>query len=346
MYQIDQTPYVLQIAKQDEYGLTHQFDISDWLDEYPDAAIGIAIVRPGETDDDAMPATTTIDGSTMTWTVSAWETEKPGHSTAEARMLAQDEGGGNVKVKSAIIRTFVAPSVADGLPTDPLLPFIDQVIVYANVANSKYNLAIEEANRAQSERILAEEENRLAGVARDAADGFTGSAQTAQGLAESARDDSYTYADYAEENATIARDAAIESIAAKNLSLQYRDTAQGHAQSAFGAQQGAESARDLAQGYVNTFIPAEQARASAEGVRQSSETSRENAEDLREIAETARVNAQFKSASASGNNLVFTKKDNTTMTVSDALKPFQDAIQSLSFALNEDSELEVTYGGY
>ena len=346
MYKIDQTPYVLQIAKQNEYGLTHEFDISDWLAEYPDLAVGIAVVRPGESEDDAEPATTVIDGTTMTWTIRPWETEKPGHSTAEARMLSLDTNGNPVKVKSAIIRTFVVPSIADGLPTDPQMSYIDQVIVYANVANDKFNLAIEEANRAHNERVLAEEENRLAGVARDEAEGFAGDAQTAQGLTESARGDAYMYADYAEENATIARDAAIESIAAKNLSLQYRNTADGYAQSALGARQGAESARDLAQGYVNTFIPAEQARASAEGVRQSSETSRENTEDLREIAETARVNAQFKSASASGNNLVFTKNDNTTMTVADALKPFQDAIQSLSFGLNEDSELEVTYGGY
>ena len=66
MYKIDQTPYVLQIAKQDEFGLTHQFDISEWLAEYPDLTVGIAVVRPEETEDDAEPATTVIDGTTMT----------------------------------------------------------------------------------------------------------------------------------------------------------------------------------------------------------------------------------------------------------------------------------------
>lgn len=328
MYKIDQTPYVLQIAKQDEYGLTHEFDISDWLAEYPDLTVGIAVVRPEETEGDAEPATTVIDGTTMTWTIRPWETEKPGHGTAEARMLSLDINGNPVKVKSAIIRTFVVPSIADGLPTDPQMSYIDQVIVYANVANEKYNLAIDEANRAHDERVLAEEENRLAGVARNAADGFAGDAQTAQGLAESARGDAYMYADYAEENATIARDAAIESVSAKNLSLQYRDATQGYAQSALGAKQGAESARDLAQGYVDTFLPAEQSRLSAEGVRQQNETSRVEAESLRVIAEIARQNARIKSAHADGDNLVFTKQDNTSLVVTDALKSVNDAAQS------------------
>ena len=154
MYPIENTPYVLRIAKQDEYGSAHQhqFDVSDWLAEYPGASIGIAVVRPGETEDDANPATTTIDGNTMTWTVSAWETEFPGHSTAEARMLAQDDLGNDVLVKSATIRTFVVPSIADGLPTDPMMPFINQVIVYAGIASAAAQSAVD---------LLASIEQRL-----------------------------------------------------------------------------------------------------------------------------------------------------------------------------------------
>ena len=154
MYPIENTPYVLQIAKQDEYGSAHQhqFDVSDWLSEYPGASIGIAVIRPGETEDDAMPATTVIAGTTMTWTVSAWDTEIPGHSTAEARLLAQDDLGNDVLVKSATIRTFVVPSIADGLPTDPMMPFINQVIVYAGIASAAAQSAVD---------LLASIEQRL-----------------------------------------------------------------------------------------------------------------------------------------------------------------------------------------
>lgn len=155
MYKIDQTPYVLQIAKQDEYGLTHEFDISDWLAEYPDLAVGIAVVRPGETEDDAEPATTVIDGATMTWTIRPWETEKPGHGAAEARMLSLDTNGNPVKVKSAIIRTFVVPSIADGLPTDPQMSYIDQVIVYAGIASAAAQSAVD---------LLASIEQRIAAL--------------------------------------------------------------------------------------------------------------------------------------------------------------------------------------
>lgn len=54
--------------------------------------------------------------------------------------------------------------------------------------------------------------------------------------------------------------------------------------------------------------------------------------------------ASFKSASASGDDLVFVKNDNSTLTVADALKPMSDAIQSLSFNITAEGELEVAYG--
>ena len=348
MYPIENTPYVLRIAKQNEYGSAHQhqFDVSDWLAEYPGASIGIAVIRPGETEDDAMPATTVIVGTTMTWTVSAWETEIPGHSTAEARMLAQDDLGNDVLVKSATIRTFVVPSIADGLPTDPMMPFINQVITYAGIANSNSTLATDEADRANAERLLAEEEGRLAGVARTNAQGFAVDAATAQGLAEDARDAASAYSSYAEENATIARDSAIGAVAAKDLSQQYRDSALGYANVALGAKddaedaqglaetaQGlAEAARDLTQGYSELFVQAESAREAAEGIRLSNESARGSAEVLRISAESARViaeaarkNAQIDSVSASGNDLVFTRVNNDVLAIIDGLKPINDA---------------------
>ena len=61
--------------------------------------------------------------------------------------------------------------------------------------------------------------------------------------------------------------------------------------------------------------------------------------------------ASFKSASASGDDLVFVKNDNSTLTVADALKPMTDIVsdvgielaklQGIAFAINADGELEV-----
>lgn len=321
MYKIDQTPYVLEISKQDEFGRIHQFDISDWIEEYPTASIGIAVVRPTETESDAMPATTTIDGNVMFWTINAWETEKPGHGTAEARMMAQDENGNNVKVKSAVIRTFVKPSIADGLPADPLMPFIDQVITYSGIANSKSMLATEDADRAHDERLLAEEASRLARLSEVASQGFAT-------VAESAKDIAVESAETADTRATESENARDVSVGARDLAKQYRDTAQAYADTASQASGVALSSRDAAIIYVDTFMPAETARAQAEAIRQSNENTRVGAESVRNVAETARQNARIKSAHADGDNLVFTKQDNTSLVVADALKPINDAAQS------------------
>jgi hypothetical protein len=321
VYPIEQTPYVLKIARQDEYGIKHQFDVSAWQTEYPGGVIGIAVTRPGETEDDAMPATTTIVGSTMEWTVNAWETELPGHSTAEARLLGEDEDGNDVKLKSALIRIFIEPSIADGLPTDPLMPFIDQVIVYAGIANSNATLSTEEADRANAQRLLAEEANRLAGLSEVAARGFASDA-------EGAKDIAVESAGTADARATESENARNVSVGARDLAKQYRDTAQAYANTASQASGVALSSRDAAIGYVNTFTPAETARAQAEAIRQSNENTRVGAESVRDVAETSRQNARIKSAHAYGDDLVFVKQDNTNLVVADALKSVNDAAQS------------------
>ena len=303
MYNINNMPVVLSLGNQGEANAHKiEIDISEWLKEHPDAAIGISVTTPIQSEPFISPGVS-LSGDILNWLIPPQLTAEQGSGTAVIRCSVGDK-------EKRSVRVFTSVSPGHG-PTGPVPEAMEDYV----------SEVVQAGQGAKADAARAKD-------ARDAAEGFAGDAQTAQGLAESARGDAYMYADYAEENATIARNAAIESVSAKNLSLQYRDATQGYAQSALVAKQGAESARDLAQGYVNTFIPAEQSRISAEGVRQSSETSRENAEDLREIAETARQNARIKSAHADGDNLVFTKQDNTSLVVTDALKSVNDAAQS------------------
>lgn len=150
MYQIDNTPYVLKIAKQGEYGMTHQFDVSEWLSEYPGASIGIVVVRPTETEEDIRNATTILSNTTLNWQITSWDTEIPGYGKAEARLTTRDENNNDIVRKSATLRIYVEPSISEGTPSDPNMAFLNQVIAFSGIANDGANTATAAADRAEA----------------------------------------------------------------------------------------------------------------------------------------------------------------------------------------------------
>ena len=80
--------------------------------------------RPGDTE--PYPVAVTVSGPTATWLVSAADTAKPGvYGQAELQYRI-----GDVVVKSAIWRTFIADSLGNPSPTppDPQQAWVDQVL--------------------------------------------------------------------------------------------------------------------------------------------------------------------------------------------------------------------------
>ena len=86
---------------------TIQIDVGAWLEQWPDASIFIVALRPGEVT--PYVASTTTEGSILSWELLAVDTGKLGVGWAEVRAMGTD---GIVK-KSRIIRTVVDRSISE-----------------------------------------------------------------------------------------------------------------------------------------------------------------------------------------------------------------------------------------
>lgn len=117
---------VLQLGRQGENNARQiVFDITDWKAEFgADGTAALLAQRPGETE--PYPVDIVVSGSAVTWLVSAADTAKPGiYGQAELQYRI-----GEVVVKSAIWRTFVADSlgVPSPEPPEPQQAWVDQVL--------------------------------------------------------------------------------------------------------------------------------------------------------------------------------------------------------------------------
>lgn len=117
---------VLQLGRQGENNARQiVFDITSWKAEFgADGTAALLAQRPGETE--PYPVDIVVSGSAVTWLVSAADTAKPGiYGQAELQYRI-----GDVVVKSAIWRTFVADSlgVPSPEPPEPQQAWVDQVL--------------------------------------------------------------------------------------------------------------------------------------------------------------------------------------------------------------------------
>ena len=117
---------VLQLGRQGENNARQiVFDITDWKAEFgADGTVALLAQRPRETE--PYPVDIVVSGSAVTWLVSAADTAKPGiYGQAELQYRI-----GDVVVKSAIWRTFVADSlgIPSPEPPEPQQAWVDQVL--------------------------------------------------------------------------------------------------------------------------------------------------------------------------------------------------------------------------
>lgn len=170
------------------------FDITDWHSEFgKNGVVTLLAQRPGEAE--PYPVAVTVSGSSVTWPVSAADTAKPGvYGQAELQYRI-----GDVVVKSAIWRTFIADSLGTPSPTppDPQQAWVDQVLdaaqqasvsadtsaASATAAGSASASASSAATNAEASNKSAEQAAQLAQAAQEAA---AQSAQAAQLSAEQA----------------------------------------------------------------------------------------------------------------------------------------------------------------
>ncbi|WP_130869170.1 hypothetical protein [Intestinimonas massiliensis (ex Afouda et al. 2020)] len=117
---------VLSLGREGENAVRQViFDITDWHSEFgADGTVALLAQRPGETE--PYPVDIVVSGSAVTWLVSAADTAKPGiYGQAELQYRI-----GDVVVKSAIWRTFIADSLGGPSPEppEPQQAWVDQVM--------------------------------------------------------------------------------------------------------------------------------------------------------------------------------------------------------------------------
>ncbi len=124
----------LQIGQNYEHlAENKQFDVSEWVEAYPDATIYILFRRPGE--DVVAPVQTTLEDGILTWTISNWETGIIGVGFAEIRAI--DSTTGLVK-KSHVIPCSVEASVTNEDTAPDFPSWIDRMITMNEHLESVY----------------------------------------------------------------------------------------------------------------------------------------------------------------------------------------------------------------
>ena len=124
----------LQIGQNYEHlAETKQFDVSEWVSEFPDATIYMLFKRPGE--EAVAPVQTTLEDGILTWTISNWETGVLGVGFAEIRAI--DSSTGMVK-KSHVIPCSIEASVTDEDAAPDYPSWVDRMLRYGENVESVY----------------------------------------------------------------------------------------------------------------------------------------------------------------------------------------------------------------
>lgn len=102
-----------------------EIDMTDWLTEWPGAAVGLLLMRPGE--DTFYPAKTKLENNMLRYVPTRADLEIPGDGMAQIVLT----GEGDVELRSRVVKTAVEaslPGSAAGTPEEPMQPFVGQVI--------------------------------------------------------------------------------------------------------------------------------------------------------------------------------------------------------------------------
>ena len=243
IYPINALPRAIPIClgKQSEYGARPvSIDIAAWLGKWPDMVASVQPVRPGETE--SYPATdVTRDGSIVTWTPSAYDTEHSGGGTLEIVGLVE-----GVKIISATAATSIEATSTDVSkePEEPIAAWADAVIRAGEEAKQSASIAVLSVEKcvkySEDAQGYANNSQSYANDAKAHADSVAGAVESvtqvaqdaafAADRAEQAKSDAAGYvaivADSAHDANMAAADAGKSSMAARESAQMAQDAAQ------------------------------------------------------------------------------------------------------------------------
>ena len=85
---------------------TIEIDMSAWLEEFPGAAVGLMVRRPGE--DTFYPADLKPDGDIVRWTITSGDVEIAGEGEAQIILTNKDD----VELRSRVVKTKISASLS------------------------------------------------------------------------------------------------------------------------------------------------------------------------------------------------------------------------------------------
>lgn len=104
---------------------TIEINMEDWLEDWPDAAVGLLLMRPGE--ETFYPAATTMQGNVVRYVPTRADVEIPGEGLAQIVLTDANDLELRSRVVKTVVEASLPGSVAD-TPDEPMQPFVDQVL--------------------------------------------------------------------------------------------------------------------------------------------------------------------------------------------------------------------------
>ena len=143
-YDIKCLPLIYLGRQGENLARTVEIDVGAMLEAYPGASIGLVFQRAGETE--LYIGATTLDGTVLSWPISAAVTANAGRGKIEVRAML-----GDALAKSVTAPTQVDASLsgAGGTPPDPEDDWIDDVLQAASEAKQSAANAADSAQKAE-----------------------------------------------------------------------------------------------------------------------------------------------------------------------------------------------------
>lgn len=113
-------------ARPEHNARTYEFDVAKWRRMWPEAtAINVIVQRPG--DKTAYPAVSSVDGDTVTWTVTRYDTDRPGAGKMRVAFVNGDKLLGLTPETAIIVQEGLDMASGD-TPASDTPPWIQQVL--------------------------------------------------------------------------------------------------------------------------------------------------------------------------------------------------------------------------
>lgn len=202
MYSINSLPSLIDLGNQSENdAIIIQFDVNEWLSEYPMASFGISYTRPAPKRQWVSPeiqlrylasgVTINYETGILTWSVGGHVTEYAGKGNFVVRLTHGDPASGVKKRSSKVAFEISEGHLSSGEAPDAIIDWMDdanavmgQIAGYAESAGTSASEASGYADQARQTLSLVDTLHDETKIFRDDAEGFARAAHGSEQMAD------------------------------------------------------------------------------------------------------------------------------------------------------------------